>query len=324
MKKLYFLDEEEKNRILNLHESATKNQYLNEADEYRNISFQEYRDSGKIPKGEEKYYQGSGIKRVKTSEFPIKPVAATGGELDKAIADPAKKADRIKNISKIVCSLKGDTITSKGSQFNGKSWVDYVTRFKITSAEEAQAKKLCSTGGDARLYNIAKIVCSVDATGKIVNANSKLNGTMFTDYVTTYKLSGAEVAKAKTLCGKLGIKPAANVADVGKINSPANVDVKSKVSAAEITPKIQAVQKQLGIQNGTGTLDAATLQAMLTKLDGVLTPPSPAAGTQVQQVSSLTPVGNTQVSNTQSQLGVTSDQLNNTIKQFQANANRPI
>jgi len=241
--------------------------------------------------------------------------------VEAAIADPAKKAERIKNISKIVCSLKGDTITTKGSQFNGKSFVDFNARFKLTSTEVAQAKKLCSTGGDARLYNIAKIVCSVDATGKIVNANSKLNGKMFTDYVTTYKLSGAEVAKAKTLCGKLGIKPAA---DVGKINSPANVDVKSKVSAAEITPKIQAVQKQLGIQNGTGTLDAATLQAMLTKLDGVLTPPSPAAGTQVQQVSSLTPVGNTQVSNTQSQLGMTSDQLNNTIKQFQANANRPI
>jgi hypothetical protein len=30
MKKLYFLDEEEKNRILNIHESATKHQYLSE------------------------------------------------------------------------------------------------------------------------------------------------------------------------------------------------------------------------------------------------------------------------------------------------------
>ena len=30
MKKLYFLDEEEKQRILNIHESATKRQYLME------------------------------------------------------------------------------------------------------------------------------------------------------------------------------------------------------------------------------------------------------------------------------------------------------
>jgi hypothetical protein len=51
----------------------TKLESILEQDEYRNITFQEYRDSGKIPKGEEKYYQGSGTKRVKTSEFPIKP-----------------------------------------------------------------------------------------------------------------------------------------------------------------------------------------------------------------------------------------------------------
>lgn len=274
MKKLYFLDEEEKGRILNLHESATKNQYLNEADEYRNISFQEYRDSGKIPKGQEKYYQGSGTKRVKTSEFPIKPVAATGGELDKVIADPAKKGERIKNISRIVCSLKGDKITNKNSQFNGKSWVDYITSQQITSQEEAQARKLCSTGGDARLYNIAKIACSVDASGKITAPNSQYKDKMFTDYIRIYKLTSDEVTKAKTLCGKLGNKPAA-------VDSPAEVNSPSKsnsTSTATIAPRVQSVQKSLGIQNGTGTLDTATLQAMLTKLNGGTTP-APAAGT---------------------------------------------
>jgi hypothetical protein len=120
MKKLYFLDEEEKGRILNLHESATKNQYLSEANEPGGAGY----------------------------------VAPAAGTVEAAIVDPAKKAERIKNISKIVCSLKGDTITSKGSQFNGKSWVDYVTRFKITSAEEAQAKKLCSMQTDQKLTEL--------------------------------------------------------------------------------------------------------------------------------------------------------------------------
>ena len=295
MKKLYFLDEEEKNRILNLHESATKRQYLGE------------QPDSKLDTPANKTILANANK--------------SQGELDKAIADPAKKGERIKNISRIVCSLNGDKITTKGSQFKGTSWVDFISRFKISAAEEAQAKRLCSTGGNERLYNIAKIACNVDASGKINVPKSKHNGTMFTNFISTYKLTGAEVTKAKTLCGKLGNKPAA---DVANNNSPDNVDVKSKASAAEIAPKIQAVQKSLGIQNSTGTLDAATLQAMLSKLDGVVTPPSSAAGTQVQSVSSLTPVGNTQVSNTQSQLGVTSDQLNNTLKQFQANANRPI
>jgi hypothetical protein len=203
--------------------------------------------------------------------------------------------------------------------------VDYVTRFKITSAEEAQAKKLCSTGGDERLYNIAKIACNVDASGKIVNAKSKFNGKMFTDYISTYKLTGAEVTKAKTLCGKLGNVP---TADVGKVNSPANVGSKGSKgnkgsSTASIAPNIQAVQKQLGIQNGTGTLDTATLQAMLSKLNSGVQAAAPAAGTPVQSVSTLNPAGIAPV-NTQSQLGTTSDQLNNTIKQLQANANRPV
>jgi len=38
MKKLYFLDEEEKNRILNIHESATKRQYLSEAPMVKNTN----------------------------------------------------------------------------------------------------------------------------------------------------------------------------------------------------------------------------------------------------------------------------------------------
>ena len=266
MKKLYFLDEEERNRILNIHETATKNQYLNE--------------------------------QVSIGQWYTAPGETTGGELDKAIADPAKKAERIKNISRIVCSLKGDKITNKNSQFNGKSWVDYITSQQITSQEEAQARKLCSTGGDERLYNISKIVCSVDDSGKIIAPNSKLNGTMFTDYIRTYKITSQEVEKAKTLCGKP--KPA-GVKDIST-----NVGGKTKSSVSTLTQRVQAVQKQLGIQNGTGTIDAATLQTLLTKLNGGTQSPPP------------------QVQPQQPQAGMTSDQLNAAIKQLQANANRPI
>jgi hypothetical protein len=317
MKKLYFLDKEEKSRILNLHESATKNQYLIEKD----LTADDWKNSI--------------AKANATAQLQLNPLGAIAdpeirkamfgtNTVEAAITNPDKKAERIKNISKIVCSLKGDTITSKGSQFNGKSWVDYVTRFKITSTEEAQAKKLCSTGGDERLYNIAKIACSVDATGKIVNAKSKFNGKMFTDYISTYKLSGAEVTKAKTLCGKLGNQP---TADVGKVNSPANVGSKSNKgnkgsSAAAIAPNIQAVQKQLGIQNGTGTLDTATLQAMLSKLNGVQVA-APAAAPQ-QTVSSVVPAGvvpaGSPASAQLAQLGQTPQQMQQMLNNF---TNRP-
>jgi hypothetical protein len=269
MKNLFKINEEERSRILNLHEGMANKQYLNE----------------ELPGTENS--------------------VNLGGDIDNAIADPAKKAERIKNISRIVCSLKGDKINNKNSKLNGKSWVDYVTTYNITSTEEAQARKLCSTGGDERLYNIAKVACSVDASGKIVAPNSKLNGKMFTDYIRTYKLTGAEVEKAKQLCGKLGNKPAASTtATAGKVGG--------KSATSTIAPRVKAIQQKLGIQNGTGTMDAATLQSLIAKLN---------SGTQ--PVSSLTPAGVAEVGNTQPQ-GMSADQLNATINQLSANANRPV
>ena len=259
MKKLYFLDEEEKNRILNLHEGENKRQYLKE---------------------QEQVLSPAQVAQKKARE-------KSGGELDKAIADPAKKAEKIKNIARIVCSLKGDTINTKGSAFDGTSWISYVSQFNIPSTDIAQAKKLCATGGDERLYNIAKIACSVDdATGKIVLPNSQFNGKMFTDYARTYKLTGEVVTKAKTLCGKLGNKPSTSTDVVNKVNN------KSDSNVSAIAPRVQQVQKQLGIQNGTGTLDVATLQAMLSKLNNGVTSPAAAGGgltpEQLQAAQQLT------------------------------------
>jgi hypothetical protein len=254
MKNLYSLNDEEKQRILNLHENVGKKQYLSEDLE----TAAGYAALGAI----------SGAKTLL-------------GITDKAIADPTKKAERIKNISKIVCSLKGDVINNKDSQFNGKSWTDYVTRFNITSTEEAEAKKLCATGGDARLYNIAKIACSVDASGKINNPNSKHNNKMFTDYIRTYKLSGEEVAKAKQLCGKLG-----------KPKQPADSaagSTKGSTTKETLSPRIQNVQKSLGVKNPTGQLDVASLQTILAKLGGQTTTPVTTTTTVQPTPASLTP-----------------------------------
>ena len=38
---------------------------------YRNISYKEYRESGKMDPNEAKFYKGSGTKRVKSSDFPV-------------------------------------------------------------------------------------------------------------------------------------------------------------------------------------------------------------------------------------------------------------
>lgn len=258
MKNLYSLTDKERQRILNLHENTEKKQYISEQSLPNTAGF------------------NAGL-------------AGMFGLLDKEIVDPAKKAERIKNISKIVCSLKGDVINNKDSQFNGKSWTDYITRFKITSAEEAEAKKLCATGGDARLYNIAKIACSVDASGKINAPNSKHNNNMFTDYIRIYKLSGEEVAKAKQLCGKLG-----------KPKQPVDSSSGSAAGSATketLSPRIQQVQKSLGVKNPTGQLDVASLQTILAKLGGQTTAPVTTTTTAQPAPSSLTPEQMTDIMN---------------------------
>ena len=72
----------------------------------------------------------------------------------------------------------------------------------------------------------------------------------------------------------------------GKVSSDTVKDG-SKTVKQNLAPNIQVVQKQLGIENGTGTLDTATLQAMLAKLNAGVTTAAP----QQQTVSSVVPAG---------------------------------
>ena len=187
MKKLYFLNEEEKNRILNLHENATKRQYLGEQDEYRNITFQEYRDSGKIPKGQEKYYQGSGTKRVKTSEFPIKPQV----EVKTAPKDTENIEQKLKSLGTqisvdlsmrlaraglqdakekvtgvIFCSVKNGVITAD-NEYKGKKWDDFVKDFNITNQEIEKVKKACPKKNNSQQYKQQIVTKTTDTTKQI-------------------------------------------------------------------------------------------------------------------------------------------------------------
>ena len=97
----------------------------------------------------------------------------------------------------------------------------------------------------------------------------------------------------------------------GKVSSDTVKDG-SKTVKQNLAPNIQVVQKQLGIENGTGTLDTATLQAMLTKLNSGVQAAAPAAapvtGTPGSEVTA------------QSVLGQTPEQLQQTIKNI---VNRP-
>jgi hypothetical protein len=327
MKKLYFLDEEEKNRILNLHESATKKQYLSEATEKGGAAYVDPATDTPEAKIAREFYQSafgagtneanmlkaiqsikSAVQFWKVNEL-VKNLPSNSGKLDIAgVINDEMGRDNLEDVKKITDSLKSTA--------------------GITATYGSEERKL-NSGGVAKLFK--ENTFKITSQPVVAKTGAELNATWATTYKCVTSQPGATPVKRKD--GSI-------VYQIGKIYYYANgrklVDGKTYPytcaefesnksnkgsSASSIAPKIQAVQKQLGIQNATGTLDATTLQSMLAKLNSGVQAAAPAP---VQSVSTLNPAGIAPVSNTQSQLGMTSDQLNNTIKQLQANANRPV
>lgn len=131
MKKLYFLDEEEKNRILNLHESATKRQYLSEqttapiivtnndnAYEYK-LENGQYTFRGKPGTKYAKNHPNWVVSKTPTGAAAIKKVIDTKGKQPTTTTEPVKTTDPTTDPSKAVTNVdpsKAATVTSNTVQ----------------------------------------------------------------------------------------------------------------------------------------------------------------------------------------------------------------
>jgi hypothetical protein len=159
MKKLYFLDEEEKNRILNLHESATKKQYLSEATEKGGAAYVDPATDTPDAKIARTFYQsaaGPGTNEAnmltalqsiksaaqfwKVNEL-VKNLPSNSGKLDIAgVINDEMGRDNLEDVKKITDSLKstaGITATygSEERKLNsgGVAKLFKENTFKITS-----------------------------------------------------------------------------------------------------------------------------------------------------------------------------------------------
>jgi len=137
MKKLYFLNEEEKNRILNLHESATKRQYLNEQKDTENI------------------------------EQKMKALGAKiSVDLSTRLVKVGLNSVRQKVAGVIFCSVKNGVITAD-NEYKGKKWDDFVKDFTITNQEIETAKKACPKKNNSQQYKQQIITKTSDTTKQI-------------------------------------------------------------------------------------------------------------------------------------------------------------
>ena len=138
MKKLYFLNEEEKNRILNLHESATKRQYLGEEQTDRQTNINKVYcgvKNGVITAG--------GWKDKKWDDY-VKTYKVLANEIETAKKSCPKtnnSQERQTNINKVYCGVKNGVITAGG--WKDKKWDDYVKTYKVLANEIETAKKSC-------------------------------------------------------------------------------------------------------------------------------------------------------------------------------------
>lgn len=150
MKKLYFLDEEEKNRVLSLHESATKKQYLSEATEKGGAAYVDPATDTPEAKIAREFYQSAvgpgtneanmltAIQSIKSAvQFwqvneLVKNLPSNSGKLDIAgVINDEMGRDNLEDVKKITDSLK----SSAG----------------ITATYGSEDRKLAS-GGTAKLF----------------------------------------------------------------------------------------------------------------------------------------------------------------------------
>jgi len=176
MKKLYFLDEEEKNRNLNLYERATKRQYLGE---------QTKPTQAELDKREARWdsdlncvkKQPNAIKKIladKTTSYQIGKIIYynTGRKSENGkmlnyscTTEFIPKGERQTNITKVYCSVKNGMITT-GSLKNTK-WDEYVKSFGVTSIDIETAKKSCPKTNNLQQTRQQIVTKTTDTTKQI-------------------------------------------------------------------------------------------------------------------------------------------------------------
>ena len=151
MKKLYFLDEEEKQRILNIHESATKRQYLSEQTspfgEIPNNPF-----GNNVPKVAPKVApkQNTGFGNTQSTN-DVNPLSANNlGFTPKQKTQTPNPQERQTNITKLYCGLKNGVITT--GKYTNVKWNNYVSDWKVTPNEIEIAKKTCPKSNNLQQY----------------------------------------------------------------------------------------------------------------------------------------------------------------------------
>jgi hypothetical protein len=147
MKKIYFLNEEEKNRILNLHQNTIKRQYLGEQRTDRQTHI------NKVYCGLKNGVITGGVYKGKKWDEYVKDYTLKSDEIETAKNSCPKNdnsQERQTNINKVYCGLKNGVITA--GTYKGKKWDVYVKEWTVLPNEIETAKKSCAKNNNSQQY----------------------------------------------------------------------------------------------------------------------------------------------------------------------------
>lgn len=138
---------------------------------YKDLTFKEYRESGLMKPGEEKFYKGSGTKRVKISDLnKLKNKKQKSLEVRKA-GEAGRTADDLarKNETGIYAEKPKAKVTGKiGSELRRKQYDKLGWAYDDTIAKKPKAKKVVSK----ELSNKKAKVADVAKESKIITPNN--------------------------------------------------------------------------------------------------------------------------------------------------------
>jgi hypothetical protein len=271
MKKLYFLDEEEKNRILNIHEGATKRQYLSEqtlsVDEQ--IAKQFY-DTGALGMGTNPDEMFNALNKITSAEQFWKV-----NELVKNRPKNSSKLDIAGVINDEFEYYNTEDIdTGESNNADLDKIIAKLTTLGITST----IKKKSAGIGSAYAENTFKIT----SQPIVAKTAAELDATWATTYKCVTLQPGAKTGKMndgstkyfvgdvtyfnngrKLLPGQTSTVPYTCAEFKGNVADP---KVAYQQRAKQTTDTTKQIQQALGVETPSGVLDSAEVETMINTL----------------------------------------------------------
>jgi hypothetical protein len=299
MKKLYFLDEEEKNRILNIHESATKRQYLLKED-----AITDFED--KLPaETKDKFFNmklawensGTNERGIVTAlntftpdEYNLynqylalkKPEGITSFE---GMINSEMGTDNLDDVKNIVDALKKLKVTATFESPQGDPFSFKENSFKITSKPIVTGNVLNPTFTDTAMACIKQFSNNIknSTTPGYAYVTLTDDSTLFfmTNYGVKYENKDKSIINGNWSCkGNIlnviltdgdswskaqgGWKKSTNKAAV--VDTKKAYQERAKQVNQQTIDATKQIQQALGVETPSGALDSAEVETMINKL----------------------------------------------------------